>query len=167
MTTGVGANSTGGVVVDCAQTAINAEVAGTSGQSAVENLENQSSTGIEQQSAKPKRPHEYTSGEWEVEPFYYSTTSSNSYNTNGTASPANNGSRNSYANGDDVTQSAKRNRRGMVYKSRDDYEYKCFQDYEGTIYRLGDHVYVDSLQPSDPYLVGCILMFKMVGLHVL
>uniref|UniRef100_A0A915D4X5 BAH domain-containing protein n=1 Tax=Ditylenchus dipsaci TaxID=166011 RepID=A0A915D4X5_9BILA len=62
---------------------------------------------------------------------------------------------------DSTPPADRRNKRGLVYKSRNDQEYKLFQDEEGCSYRVGDHVFIETLQPSEPYLIGSILMFKM------
>ena len=56
----------------------------------------------------------------------------------------------------------------LIYKKRENVtggaanEYECFQSHEGIVYRPGDHVFVESCR-EDPFLVGSIVSFKMVG----
>ncbi|MFH4984736.1 hypothetical protein AB6A40_011445 [Gnathostoma spinigerum] len=75
-------------------------------------------------------------GLWEVDPVYYSLNGSH--------------------RGD-----ASKNRRGKAYKARCDSEYKCFESHDGTLYRPGDHVFIDATQ-FEPYVIGTITHFKMV-----
>lgn len=99
--------------------------------------------------SKLQRPKEWEDGDWEAEPFYYffnnsSTTATRAANANLTDSfhnytPLSNGfsrNSNSYTSLSALENSSdrrttRRKKRGTVYRSRTDFEYKCFQDHEG------------------------------------
>lgn len=100
------------------------------------------------QQAQPTHPAEYLSGDWEIEPFYYSAQCSgvsggngNYLNTNsnrsspyifGSGNASNDNNNNDFSIGSNrASGSDRRNKRGLVYKSREDCDYKCFQDQEG------------------------------------
>lgn len=98
------------------------------------------------------RPDEYNDGLWDAEPFYY---------TNGPTT-----ARGYYVSSDEQSGAGKRQKRGLIYKKRENAtggaanEYECFQSHEGIVYRPGDHVFVESCR-EDPFLVGSIVSFKM------
>nr|CAD2156411.1 unnamed protein product [Meloidogyne enterolobii] len=98
------------------------------------------------------RPDEYNDGLWDAEPFYYCT--------NGPTTAR------GYVPSDDQSGAGKRQKRGLIYKKRENVsggaanEYECFQSHEGIVYRHGDHVFVESCR-EDPFLVGSIVSFKM------
>ena len=54
----------------------------------------------------------------------------------------------------------------VIYKRRENNgsanEYECFQSQEGTIYRAGDQIFVESSR-EEPWIIGSIVSFKMVG----
>lgn len=90
-----------------------------------------------------RTPEEYTRlGLWEVEPLYYSLSSSKPSSYSST-----------HENG--------RKKRGKAFKSRTEGEYKCFEAHDGVAYRPGDHVFVE-IATTEPYVIGNIMMFKMV-----
>lgn len=107
--------------------------------------------------SKLQRPKEWEDGEWEGEPFYYffnnsSTTAAraaNSTNSNTNDgfhnyTPLSNGflrNSNSYTSLNALENATdqritRRKKRGTVYRSRTDFEYKCFQDHEGKYINL-------------------------------
>uniref|UniRef100_A0A915LC18 BAH domain-containing protein n=1 Tax=Meloidogyne javanica TaxID=6303 RepID=A0A915LC18_MELJA len=98
------------------------------------------------------RPDEYNDGLWDAEPFYYCT--------NGPTTAR------GYVPSDEQSGAGKRQKRGLIYKKRENVsggaanEYECFQSHEGIVYRHGDHVFVESCR-EDPFLVGSIVSFKM------
>lgn len=84
-------------------------------------------------------------GLWEVELVYYNISSGHRsiHNTLGV--------------------DPKHKRRGKVYKSLSDNEYKCFESHEEIIYWPGDSVYLES-SPNEPYVVATVSSFKPVSL---
>lgn len=50
----------------------------------------------------------------------------------------------------------------QAFRYRADNELKGFQAHNDVIYKPGDHVFVEAT-PNEPYIVGSITSFKMVG----
>ncbi|CAJ0948144.1 unnamed protein product, partial [Mesorhabditis belari] len=76
-------------------------------------------------------PEESTKlGIWECEPIYYSLPGRND-----------------------------KSRRGKAYRSTGGGEWRCFEAHDGTVYRKGDIVYVETTA-AEPYLIGSIQHFK-------
>lgn len=117
-----------------------------------ENIGLENSKDFKEGCSKLQRPKEWENGEWEGEPFYYffnnsSTTaaraaslaSSNINDGFHNYTPLSNGflrNSSSYNSLNALENSSnqrtnRRKKRGTVYRSRIDFEYKCFQDHEG------------------------------------
>ncbi|KAL3115954.1 hypothetical protein niasHT_007254 [Heterodera trifolii] len=105
----------------------------------------------QQQRTRAKElPDEYLNGQWDAEPFYYVTMANSSVRNNGSNTTPNDGG--------EATR--RRQKRGVIYKHRENMEYECFQSHEGVVYRPGDQVFVESSR-EEPWMIGAIVSFKM------
>ncbi|KAL3089476.1 hypothetical protein niasHS_006860 [Heterodera schachtii] len=105
----------------------------------------------QQQRTRAKElPDEYLNGQWDAEPFYYVTMANSSARNNGSNTTPNDGG--------EATR--RRQKRGVIYKHRENMEYECFQSHEGVVYRPGDQVFVESSR-EEPWMIGAIVSFKM------
>lgn len=50
----------------------------------------------------------------------------------------------------------------QAYRSAESGDLRCFEAYDGTLYRKGDYVFVETAA-AEPYCIGSIQHFRMVG----
>ncbi|KAI3409848.1 hypothetical protein GPALN_006222 [Globodera pallida] len=108
--------------------------------------------GKQQRTRGKELPEEYLNGQWDAEPFYYTAAQS------ATISTRNSNSSTSVNDGGEATK--RRQKRGVIYKRRENLEYECFQSHEGVVYRPGDQVFVESSK-EEAWMIGAVVSFKM------